>query len=154
MSSNLVSKTEIDLLLTAALHWGNPNFSYRLYIWAPNKMFGRTLTPENADEVGGVLWRENFLKAEWDQDPENAPSYTFERLPGTPTPVVVLKAIAHYSYQSEGDQPDEWVTSEPYAFLETLKNHAISHLPQWDDVPWGIENRDILATWQDLPANP
>jgi hypothetical protein len=52
-----------------------------------------------------------------------------------PTPVEVLKAIHHYTYQS--CEHPEWWTSEARAFVEALKNDQIHKLPGYNDAPWG-----------------
>ena len=50
-------------------------------------------------------------------------------------PVQVLKSCACYDYQSCED-PD-YENSEAYAFIESLKEHAISALPGYEEAKWG-----------------
>jgi hypothetical protein len=73
------------------------------------------------------------------------PPYVLEELPGTPDPVVVLKAISCYRYQTAGD-PEEFEPGEVCGFLEWLTTAAVEHLDGWREAPWCIEDRDAFLT--------
>jgi hypothetical protein len=51
-------------------------------------------------------------------------------------PVVVLKQIDFYEYQS--CEHPEWEDSEAYQFVNALRLRWIKNLPGWYDAPWGI----------------
>ena len=145
MSQNFLPKVHIDALVTAALHWAEPeSFRYRRLM----TMSMKTLTPANADQVGEMLWRANWDQTEeWAHPDERVvpemPPYAFEELPGTPDPVVVLQAIACYRYQTAGD-PEHFEPGEVCGFLEWLTAAAIQQLPGIDTAPWYIEDRDVF----------
>ena len=145
MSANLLPKVHIDALVTAALHWADPDgFRYRRLL----TMRMLTLTTANADQVGEMLWRANYDNTEgWALPEERSvvemPAYTFERLSGHPDPVVVLKAISCYRYQTAGD-PEDFEGTEVCGFLDRLTAAAIRQLPGWDEAPWYIEGRDVF----------
>ena len=140
MSGMFVAKDEIDALVTAALTWG---------VLRPGEFFFRpmgtyqvrTVTWEDATDVGEMLWRYNYDITEgWVDPPEvEWPGYVFERYPGEPDPFVVLKAIGHYLYQT-GSGPEDEVTPAA-GFLRYLQEVAIGKLPGYRDAPWGIWDR-------------
>ncbi len=121
MSAYVLPKVHIDALLTAALQWGtqhNPGgFGYR----RPRTTLMQYLTRDNADDVGRMLWEANWQATEgtdgrWlgdERDTADMPPYTFEELPGDADPLVVLKAVSCYDYQTGGD-PEQFEDSEAY----------------------------------------
>lgn len=52
-------------------------------------------------------------------------------------PVVTLKSIACYSYQS--CEHDGWETSRAKELCDRLRDGAISALPGYEQAPWGID---------------
>jgi hypothetical protein len=68
----------------------------------------------NATDIGAMLWRYNYDVTEgWVDPPEvRWPGYQFERYPGEPNPVVVLKPIDFYGYQT-ADDPETYDVSLP-----------------------------------------
>ena len=99
-----------------------------------------------------MLWRANWDAVESWVDREDRvmaepPDYVFEPLTGRPDPLLVLKQIAFYRYQTSGDEDQQWLLSEPAAFLDALTQSAIVRLPGEDDRPWIVEDgvRDLFV---------
>jgi hypothetical protein len=147
VSANFLPKVHIDVLVTAALRWGEPDgFHYRRLM----TMMMRRLTRANADQVGEMLWRANYDHTEgWaeptDRSVPEMPEYVFEELPGEPDPVVVLKAVSCYRYQTAGD-PEDFEVTEVCGFLDWLTAAAVRRLPGWDEAPWYIEDREVFLS--------
>lgn len=166
MSAFVVDKTHIDALVTAGLsgprrygdmRWLWPELSaederdaYEAgQPWGPRAVElaqERThfLTDETAGRVGAMLWAENraSVNHRYDED-EWEPPYEFKRLGGTVDPVIVLKAIACYEYQS-CEHPD-WERSEAHTFVRALEAKMIRSLPGYDDAPgWDITDRYVF----------
>jgi len=143
MSAFVVSEAHIDYLIEAGLtlpgHYGP------LRWFAPGagtyQQRVRELRPDNASEVGLMLWAENHRSVSYRYDEVQAtPAYRFVHRyrPLRIDPVVVLKAVNCLDYQS-CETPD-WKQTEAYAFLESLKETAIRRLPGYDGGPgWSIE---------------
>ena len=151
MSANFVDKTVIDLLLTAARKWPDGNEPW-FYYWCRDG--SHPVTDETADAVGRMLWGANWDATEgWayedgGETESPVPAYRYAELPGVPDPLVVLRAISYYGYQTAGDEVEEWLLSEPSAFLDRLAHTAWHKLPGMADVPWGFDDshRDIFVT--------
>jgi hypothetical protein len=156
MSAFLVDSVHIDALLTAGLHIGTPTSPLSWY--CPPAMSGsetgldarqRVLTTDTAGRVGALLLAENIRSlhhrygtTEWE------PSYEYRRIPGTPHPLIVLKAIACLEYQS--CEHSGWPDSEAAAFLAALRAAWTFELPGIADAAgWSITRRDIF-----LPGRP
>lgn len=111
---------------------------------------------ENADEVGKALIAENLRSyGAWyshreegqraTEEAERAIPYTFPAFPGANgmpklDPVMVLKALDFYEYQS-GDHYEnrgEWRASKAGEFCERLRSMAIGKLSGYSAAPWGI----------------
>ncbi len=134
---------------------------------------GKLLTPHTRDEVGQLLMDENVRSVRYHYDRD-----TFDELPGpvdkagirdyrhialevTVDPIVLLKQIDCYEYQT-CECPD-WLTTDAYAFCQVVRTLAETKLPidlrrlersRWssrvqlipayrnsgayDDAPWGI----------------
>jgi hypothetical protein len=143
MSANFVPKAHIDALVTAALTWGYLEPGEFWFRRAGTRMI-RKVSWEHATEVGEMLWRYNWDVTEGPVDPTvPMPVYEFERYPGEPDPVVVLKAIDYYVYQT-GDEPEEYEFSEAAGFMDYLRGVAGSKLPGYDKAPYGIEDREAF----------
>ena len=104
----------------------------------------RELTPETAGRVGAMLVAENRRSVDHRYDEtETEDPYVFTELPGRPDPVIVLKAIACYEYQS--CEHPEWEESEAHDFCEALRDRMISSLPGYDDAPgWEIQDPEVF----------
>lgn len=163
MSAFILSKTHIDVLITAGLRyssgWRGPLTWYWPAIDAESdrgnwtsaelqeqaRQRRRSLTRKTAGRVGAVLLAENrrsvdhrYDETEWEEP------YVFEQVPGWPDPVIILKAIACYEYQS-CEHPG-WRTSEARAFCQALQGRAITLLPGYDEAPWDINDRTVFGT--------
>jgi hypothetical protein len=123
MSAWIVSKKHIDLLVTAALS-------------------AKYMTPAGGDErqpseLGLMLWVENHKSVNSRYSETRMPEgYKFTRFPGKIDPIVVLKQIACYEYQS--CEHDTWKTSEAFKFCQALTTEMINALPGYSEAPWGI----------------
>jgi len=121
MSAWIVTKEHIDLLVAAAK--------------GEDEMDG--IEP---DALGAMLWAENHksVNCRYSEATE-APAYKFTPPRGKIDPVVVLKQINCYAYQT--CEHKEWEASKAYKFCENLKNAMIHSLPGYEAAPWGIGNR-------------
>jgi hypothetical protein len=91
VSSNLVSKTHIDGLVTAALRWPDDSLGVFTYYTFYNGVEVFTVAGETADRVGAMLWRYNMEAADFGEEAERVNAYAFEELPGEPSPLMVLR---------------------------------------------------------------
>jgi hypothetical protein len=169
MSAYVVDRAHIDALLTAGLYHapqypGDGCSPLRWFDRDPAENDGhewyekhhRELTRETADAVGRMLWWENLRSVGYRYPDGELPApdgmlaeldtYTFNRLPGIPDPVVVLSAIACYEYQT-CEHPG-WHGSEAQAFCSALKERCIRRLPGWDDAPWEVTMPDIFIRYE------
>jgi hypothetical protein len=165
MSCFEISSTHIDALLTAglayqrygALRWLWPELSpedqeaayEQGEPWGPEaakltQQRRHELTRETAGRIGAMLMTENRLSVNhrYDENEIEAP-YVFDSLPGQVDPVVVLKAIDCYEYQT--CEHPEWHKSEAYAFCQALRDKMIHHLPGYDEADaWEISSRNVF----------
>lgn len=140
MSAFTVSKTHIDVLIQAGL-----DADYGPMRWFPDDTDwskAPSLDHLNADEVGTMLWDENFASVNHRyNETEKHAGYSYQRLPGTPDPLVVLKAIACYEYQS--CEHPAWHASSAKAFCNALTKAMIAKLPGYREADgWGIGDTD------------
>ena len=142
MSSFLLPKSHIDVLLTSAVRWASPLGGP--FIFHSLDRGSVEVTSGNADSVGTMLWHANFANAEWDQGPASAPTYVYEELPGEPDPLTALMAAACYSYQTATDEPEVWLLSDPARFISYLESEAVRRLPGADSVPWPVQDRGVF----------
>lgn len=160
MSAFMVDKAHIDTLITAALD-ARCGRDFTWYVGEGWSATARQLDFTNADEIGGMLWAENLASIHGrypdtleggpvpgpvDFEPEHTLTYTWQRVgtPGALPPVVVLKAIQCYEYQS--CEHDGWRASAARAFCEALRLAMISRLPGYDAAPWAIYSPEqVLA---------
>lgn len=120
----------------------------------------RELHQDSASSVGDMLLRECIRSVS-----HRYPQDTLETLPGPSDvdlsaeytyprafmpqirddllPVVVLKAIDCYEYQS--CETDDWETTEAFRFCQALRRHLIHDLPGYEKAPWGYEGQKVLA---------
>jgi hypothetical protein len=170
MSAFVVSAVHIDAMLTAGLRLDPPHGARPLTwfwpqidaasdpgSWTSEELLRqarerrRELTEQTAGPVGAMLRAENrrsvdhrYDEQEWEQP------YLFTELPGRPDPVVVLKAIACYRYQS-CEHPG-WRSSEAVAFCDALQARAIDCLPGYNTAPWEINDPAVFSTGAVPPA--
>ena len=161
MSAWIVSKTHIDLLVTAGVTF--PAVSHPDWTGAGEGEKGPVPVPDlpaligdaaRAHAVGRMLWTENLasVMARYPRDgngqrptaqqgfrDEHVTTYRFRPIPGVICPVVVLKNIECYEYQSS--EHHGWRDSEAKQFCEALRGATISRLPGFHDAPWGFDDR-------------
>jgi len=127
VSSHLVSKTDIDALVTIALQWTEDGHVDAMP--EPARTVLR-VTLENASDVGRQLWQTNADAFYFGGPPEGCDpdvreeaqkelerdggtpyvdAYLFEALPGVATPWAAARVIRYYAYQTQGDawDPDD-----------------------------------------------
>jgi hypothetical protein len=153
VSAYTVSKVVIDALMTAALRWSEETPGGLGYYWFGG---GRRVESAAATPIGQMLWYTNwyhadgwFKDAEWfdsevDEVPDE-PVYEYDPLPGDPAPLVVLRLIDNYVYQT-GGEPEDWRPTEAFGFVDMLRRVAIGKLPGYADLPWCFaeDDRDIF----------
>ena len=122
MSAWIVNRDHLDLLLTAALAW---------------ELTG----PEQADETGRMLWKENLASVAYrypaDRDGQrpgphdfrdrDVDIYRFRPYPGRVDPEVVATAAASLAYQS-CEHPG-WEASPACRWVTRLHEHASARIP-------------------------
>lgn len=159
MSAWIVDKAHIDLLITAGLVLSRPHGPLRWNESSDENVWkSRELRQENAADIGRMLWLENYASVDrlyGDEDELPGPvgltfdkvgKYVFRPINGTLDPVVVLKAIDCYEYQS-CEHPG-WKTSEARRFCQSLQSTCIGRLKGYDDAPWGFEDRNYFTKLQ------
>jgi hypothetical protein len=165
VSAYVVSKAHVDALVTAGLAmpgrhaplaWVWPEITPEEVRYAEQRCAlgvyqqrRHVLTMRTAGRVGAMLWAENqrSVNHHYDEDDWERP-FEFRRLPGNlldaRIPVVVLKAVDCYEYQS--CEHPAWERSEAKAFCDALRAVAIARLPGYDDAPaWEIDDPDVFV---------
>jgi hypothetical protein len=147
MSTWIVDKVHIDLLVTAALAW-------------------ELVVEEKADETGRLLWQEcqrsvahryprdkdGEWPGPWFPDLDRGLTlvdierYVFEPLEGRVDPQVVEIATSSYQYQS--CEHPEWEGSEAFRLSNALREAAEQILPGYQQ-RWGRIDRDHVAHYLD-----
>lgn len=142
MSAWIVSKTHIDALVHAGID-------------------AELIRPEEADEFGRMLWRENLasvaFRYPYDKGNGDRPGpvsfrdhhvdeYTFEPLDGglgasRKAPAVVRQAAGCYDYQS--CEHDGYQGSKAQQFATLLYE---LHKDAEGDAPWGVDERDAFVS--------
>lgn len=140
MSAFVVDKAHINALVNAGLA-----VRYKPMHWY-DKDGGHVLQPDNADEVGQMLLDECIRSVGYRyqndsittlpgrSDAEYILLFKFKLSYDLLPPVVILKLISCYEYQS--CETDDWKDSEAYAFCQALRSATISRLPGYDEAPW------------------
>ena len=159
MSAWIVSKRHIDYMLTAGLiypqygklewfvpHENKPTDYARGQRWGPTAVLTavkhiRELTRETADEVGRMLWKQNYesVNYRYDEEPtvEAKQPYTYEPVPEDEMDILdAIKLTLSYEYQS-CETPD-WEYTEAYRFAESLIRELIHRIPGMDKAKWSI----------------
>ncbi|MGW4527793.1 hypothetical protein [Amycolatopsis sp. NPDC004378] len=153
MSAWIVASGHIDVLVHALAQYE---------VVAPD------LGAEGFRELGQKLWQENHTSVNYRYD-ENTPTprYQLRTTEATLDPVVVLKALRCFDYQS-CEHPG-WTDSDANKLMEALhaaildrhpdlgervngpfgQTHRYTTLPAWDSAPWGI---DVLEDVVPVPA--
>jgi hypothetical protein len=164
MSAFMVGKAHIDALVTAALatsqegplRWFTRPLTEEEAVLAHQvgapwglegpeiaRMLSRSATRDEADRIGQLLMRENRLSLNHrynESEVEDIYAYTRSARPRAIDPVVILKAIDCYEYQS-CEHPG-WEASEARGFCQALRRRMIRRLPGYDQAPWEIGSRE------------
>ena len=141
-----MSKAVIDALVTAAVRWSDETPGGNSYHWHYG---ARRIDPGTATAIGQMLWHANWYMAEGAakglvEGVPDEPVYEYQPLPGVPAPLVVLRLIEDYVYQTAAE-PEEWWPTEAFGFVHALRGRAIQRLPGYKDLPGtiGEQDRDI-----------
>ncbi len=131
MSVWVVSKTDIDALVSVALKWTERGDVARMPEPAASVL---KVSRETASEVGTRLWAANHDAFNYGgprrlcdsetleevlafpEDLVDMKGYGFEELPGTPAPETAVRLAGYYAYQTAGDYWEEvecWQDGEP-----------------------------------------
>ena len=128
--------------LAARLHREHPAAIKSGRLMVPNYLSHHT-DPRVLNTAGMVLWRENHESVNHRYSAKDTPPpYVWTRRDDAP--VVVLKSIACYEYQT--CEHPTWKESAAFEFCEMLRHHTIALLPGWEDAPWGIDSAQVSAT--------
>jgi hypothetical protein len=135
MSAFLVELAHIDVLVRAGLSTVLP-YDTTLQ-WLDDVGDRQELTPATAGRTGAMLIAANMASVNYRYTRDDVePVYLHTDRPFRPDPVVVLKAIACFEYQS--CEPPGWHDSEASSFCVNLRARMIHRLPGYDDAPWVI----------------
>ena len=164
MSAFMVGKEHIDALVTAALERESGDFGplswfareltddekSRAYEsgepWGAEgphiaQALRRQATPKQADRIGQMLMRENRLSVNHryaESETEDIYIYRHPAARGRVDPVVILKGISCFEYQS--CEHRGWEGSEAHAFCEALRHRMICRLRGYGEAPWEIRS--------------
>ena len=150
MSAYVVDKATIDVMVRAGLRvrykpmgWHHAGQHHHLDESTANRI-GQMLLDECVHSVSHHYQDDGITEL---PGPNNAywlVPYKYQDALHLPEPVVILKTIACYEYQS--CEHPEWETSEAKAFCETLRHIVITGLPGYEEAPWGWEedNKEAL----------
>ena len=138
MSTWIVSKADIDALVSVALRWTETGL---VDVQPPSVAAVLTVTPDSASEIGAKLWAANHdannyggpksmadpeLLEELDADDVvPTPRYEFEAFPGLPRPQTAIHLAGYYAYQTAGDYWDRWEWPDGEPPFEMLFHQAM-----------------------------
>jgi hypothetical protein len=132
MSAFIVSDKHIDYLIGSAITLGAKRGDFD---WASFH--------DGAADMARALEVENWRSVSYRYNESSEPPpprqlnwFHFASIKGI-DPVVTLKAIQCYEYQS-CEHPD-WEVSAARKFCDRLRSLAIASLPGYDAAPWGID---------------
>ncbi|MGH3347504.1 MAG: hypothetical protein ACRDO4_11030 [Nocardioides sp.] len=150
MSRRILSKADVDAYVTIALRWTERGEVTFLPQPARSVL---AVTRDTASDIGQRLWYGNvrgfidFDDEAFDDDPgtleditetrqwwESVTPYVFDEFPGDPHPETVLRRVAFYTYQSAGDDWEDWFLDDldgpPFeaVFTTSMRWHALRQL--------------------------
>ncbi|GAA2678959.1 MULTISPECIES: hypothetical protein [Actinosynnema] len=153
MSAWVVSSGHIDVLVHALAQYG---------------VVPSDLGAVRFRELGQALWSENHKSVNHRyREDTRTPRYELHTTEATLDPIVVLKAVACFEYQS--CEHPSWPDSEAHDLMEALhiavlerhpdlgervkgpfgETYRYKTLPAWESAPWGI---DVLEDVIPVPA--
>ena len=153
MSAFVVSKKQIDLILTFAIMKG----FYFDRMMNPSNMY--KVTEENASDIGQMLWDENHRSVNYRyKEDESTPSYTFKKtyiysyskevwneqtktmerrtLESNINALSMINFLKCLDYQS--CEHPEYKGSIAEHNINSWVSSACSHLPGYSDLPWAV----------------
>lgn len=159
MSVWIVSKADIDAIVTVALRWTESGALEHMPAQVADIL---RVTPENATQIGVLLWLANhdsfnyggppeFMEpaelAEMEEWAEEMPEYTFTAFPGTPVPEVVVRLTRYYRYQTQGDH---WNQAHLYASGEPPFEARFIVAMEWQAMTMlGLASADLVPNVDD-----
>ena len=153
MSAWIVSSGHIDVLVHALAQY---------------EVVSPDLGADGFRALGQKLWQENHASVNYRYGEfTNTPRYQLRTTEATLDPIVVLKAVACFDYQS-CEHPG-WTASDAHELIEALHTAVLARhpdlgervqgpfgetyryttLPAWERAPWGI---DVLEDVIPVPA--
>lgn len=141
MSAYVIGNVQVDALLTAGMRLDRHGAQLR---WKGRHGLDVELSEYTADAIGKRLLAENVASLNHlyrCNDP--VPDYTYRPVNGTPDPLVALKLLYHYEYQS-CEHPG-WDGSEAKRFCDSLRYLAVRTLPGYSELPWGTNSREVFT---------
>ncbi|MFH2072616.1 MAG: hypothetical protein ABIJ75_07195 [Actinomycetota bacterium] len=141
MSAFIVEEAHIDYLVSAGLAYNYHGSPLR---WDLSPVEENGLTRDTAQRTGEMLVAANWDSVNYRYDEEGVEDvYTFREVDWhSIRPVVVLKAIACFEYQS-CETPD-WPTSEARSFCQSLRMAAIHRLEGYENGKgWPLGAADV-----------
>lgn len=146
--------------------WTVPNghIDVLIHALAQYEVVDRDLGAEGFRALGQKLWQENYTSVNYRYDEKTkTPRYRLHTIEATLDPIVVLKALACFDYQS-CEHPG-WPSSEAHGLMEALhtavlarhpelgervtghlgSTHRYVTLPAWQRAPWGIDTLESAA---------
>ena len=144
MSAYRVEMSVIQYLLAAADRAAGLEARNNRFSWFHQGQW-LSLTPENSQQVGQMLWDENrtSLLYRYADNPEAnvlfSPELTYAQ-PAARNPfkldhVQALKTLDYYVYQTN-NHPD-WPNSQAHTFTENLRKTLIHTIPGYEEAVWG-----------------
>lgn len=137
MSAFIVNNYHIDVLVNYAVF-------NRLYYCHNDKVVH---CEKNPDVIGQVLLAENYRSVNHRyEENDTAPSYKFRVLSKSFSAIQIIKACNCLEYQS--CEHDEWKDSEAYKIVNSIREHAIINLKEYEDAQWEIPEPDEVPDIQ------
>lgn len=133
MSAFLVSDYHISYLVEAGV---------RFKVWVNFGSGYDYLTSEKAQHIYEVLKRENIRSINHRYKTNGTKIRGLRKYVTNIDPILVLKAISCYEYQSCEHQ--EWETSLAFSICRAIEKAAIRELPGYENAPWGLENQKAV----------
>lgn len=137
MSAYLVEKKHIMYLVAAGKYFGRDFKWYHGGNW-----HGFGIGIDRVAEVANMLWQENgkAIQARYGDDGvEGLEKITATYCSGKTLTTINLtdlsKAVNCYVYQS--CDPDDWESTEAYAYCQALKDEILRRLPGYEQAQWG-----------------
>ena len=162
MSAFIVDRNHIRYLVASALHVTTRMHPVKRFLWWHGEEW-HELTPENATEVGQMLWDEciasvrfRYFDPEYPDDILPGPidedfTYLHQSPPGNFNPDLAQVFMAADCYDYQSCEHPSWEESSAKAFTSALRRETTQRLPGYDDALWGAPDVALEAVSDDLP---